>query len=304
MDKETTIMSMEEKEYFEILEELKNHLYQVRFKANPELIANIVNMIKGDDKTSQQFAAELGISSTKLSRIMNGRITRSLSEELLISIAEHMNEDVRPHLSILIRANGMVEQRKCEVPDQLDMHLTKQLRVSDKVNQRRYREEVDRNILAKMLMGELFFRNKKGSLLGVHTKCPINKSFINDENEHIYDIVIQIKGDTHTCYWAIDVIFKKFKHASRRADFIFRQEYDLFLLDLWNPELYREKVVHTFVFFDENEYEEFLDKTKDIKTNGVFSIMLVEADGGAVICEHIMQNLNTEQPRSLLSSVK
>lgn len=89
------------------IEEL-NEYQQIR---TPDLaqLAIYVNRAKGAERPMAQFAEDTGIGASTLSRIVNGKITKPLSKEVIIKIYEcRYNPEDEYLLEALARANGLM----------------------------------------------------------------------------------------------------------------------------------------------------------------------------------------------------
>ncbi len=74
-------------------------------------LAELVIRSKGSKRSMRQFARECGIDPSTMSRIINKKISRASSDEVIISIAEHADEESGVTIEMLMDAHGKVPRR-------------------------------------------------------------------------------------------------------------------------------------------------------------------------------------------------
>ena len=110
-------------------------------------LSELLGQCKGSDRTMAQYAEECGtISPSTLSRILNGKITKPLTLELLKTIYDHRDKNANVSFYSLCTANGMVDKETLE-------------RRSKGVAQRRFdlKRDLENNIRS-FICNELFDR--------------------------------------------------------------------------------------------------------------------------------------------------
>lgn len=73
--------------------------------------ADLVIKAKGNHRTMQQFAAEIGTTPSTLSRIINKKNTGASAESLLRAIAEHADPESEVTLDMLMAVNGKADKQ-------------------------------------------------------------------------------------------------------------------------------------------------------------------------------------------------
>ena len=74
-------------------------------------LAELVIRAKGAKRSMRQFAIECGIDPSTMSRIINKKISKARSDEVIISIAEHADEESGITIEMLMDAHGKVPRR-------------------------------------------------------------------------------------------------------------------------------------------------------------------------------------------------
>lgn len=98
------------KTYYEVL----SNYIRVR-DPDKEALAELVIQAKGSKRSMRQFAAELGVNPSTLSRIINMQTVSANKDTLIADIAEHADPESGVTLEMLLEAHGMVEQGKDRV---------------------------------------------------------------------------------------------------------------------------------------------------------------------------------------------
>ncbi|SDB69724.1 hypothetical protein [Butyrivibrio sp. INlla16] len=74
---------------------------------NKETFSSLVIKAKGANRTVQQFAADIGVPPSTLSRIINKKNSSASNERILVAIAENAEPESRVTLNDLKKANGL-----------------------------------------------------------------------------------------------------------------------------------------------------------------------------------------------------
>ena len=81
------------------------------------LIADLINIAKGEKQSLREFARKCGCSPSTLSRILNPENRITISDELLMRIYENAVPDSKVTLDDLLRANGFVKVHNTSAND-------------------------------------------------------------------------------------------------------------------------------------------------------------------------------------------
>lgn len=82
--------------------------YERTGNPNKELLAKLVTLAKGP-RSMRQFADELGVNPSTLSRIVNQKTASSNSDELILAISDHADPESGVTLEMLMVAHGMTK---------------------------------------------------------------------------------------------------------------------------------------------------------------------------------------------------
>lgn len=83
----------------------------MRVKApNKEALAELVIKAKGPNRSMRQFADDLGVNASTLSRIVNKKTARSNADTLIADIADHADEESGVTFEMLMEAHGMMRR--------------------------------------------------------------------------------------------------------------------------------------------------------------------------------------------------
>lgn len=77
-----------------------------------EALADLVVKAKGPNRSMRQFAEELGVNASTLSRIINKKTASSNSDDLIADIADHADPDSNVTFERLMEAHGMALKDK------------------------------------------------------------------------------------------------------------------------------------------------------------------------------------------------
>ena len=265
------------------------------------------------DRTMGKYAEDCGSNAPKFSRIMKKNIARPIDQELLKQIVEKAAKPLP--LEAVMRAGGWALERRRPVRDEMREQLTKE----------RYERTNRRLKIKSILTNELWSRgymlqgfdgllsDKMGdfpeSKIGL--KCfgsgpslalLIEKDgkkfwwqFIEDENE-----LEGISGISRK-----DPEYQNMDYRERRAvRWIMTDNTAIFLKDLWEPEIIKDRIRYTFVFLTRERYDIFMRALRNakIKVNNIFSLLLIDADHNRVEKEEFIPRIGGEIEKSIFDT--
>lgn len=116
-------------------------------------LGQLITEIRGE-RTMAQLAEQCNVSPSTLSRAVNGKVTKPLSQELIKALAAKSDDPFM--LDRLVRANGMADAKTCEEQKRM-AHDSRSMR-----EERLNTERKVKNIVST----ELLRRGKKNSIYG------------------------------------------------------------------------------------------------------------------------------------------
>lgn len=283
-----------DKEMFEnVVKTLKSDLVEVT-KPDGDAIAEIVNEAKGD-RTLKEYADATGISAPTLSRIMNGKITRPLSIETIVSLLSQSDMNTLGTMHKLARSCGY-------------MSKAEQSALRGRIQLRQTREGLYANVKRLMLtviVTELFQRGTTNDPRLLESDP--GTLFTVSEQTIKYDFAFDAEQDGNKKLWCFfcfpqNVEDYKASHisADKLARGIFRELSTLFLTDAWMPSEHADKKI-SFCFSDADIFEEFCSLMGSSKFNNEFSAILIDEDANRVLEENCFKANNGVQQDSVFS---
>ena len=278
------------------LKEIEQDLVKVT-EPDYEEIGNLIREIKGEKRTMKQFARDTGISAPTLSRIMNGKVTKPISVENMVSLASHAADQSKAVglMFQLARANGYMsrgEQQALKTKFKLKAAL-RQLH--------RSREEM----MSMVIKGALFERG-----------CGMDPQVLEPRDGELptsirvplkYDFDLDISGEVGEYRWAFFCIPQRREDwkdenidLDRMTRQLVREVSPIFVTDSWQPELYKDYKI-SFCFADEVLYELFNLSINQAKFNNRFSVILIDDDHCRFMEERVCESARYEDTKSLLS---
>lgn len=262
------------------IEELREY-QQIR---TPDMaaLANYVNKAKGPERSMAQFAEDTQIGASTLSRIVNGKITKPLSKDVIIKIYEcRANPEDEYLLEALARANGL------HSPD-----YAKRVQAEDRFAARRNAEMSRANMMKNSLVAGVV-------ACGMSVDGIINEKIVYTDREipmifprHRGDFTIKLRGEeiiSSIRQWSFFLYPHLLDEDNQRPDrFIIRGLLERltpwFLVDAWYPEeLHGQKF--SFVFADEQLFYAFIEATKPAKLNNEMTVILMDRYNFEVVKE-------------------
>lgn len=257
--------------------ELKENFVQVR-TPDKERIARITKGLIGENRTAAEFAQAVSLSPSMVSRIINGKYQKPLTEDILIKLVSDCSEEQENKLQMLIRANGMISKEQQERRFGSNGHYSMMSEAHD-------REISIQNIITS----ELFARGiavRKVPRFGYRNVIVRSKFF---RNPMFFDLKVEMVDTERPYEWnfAIYAMQVDAKDEMRKASIFQRmiERYSyLFLMDAWEPQLLTD-IKTSFVFCDNEIFDMFVDTMQDAKLHNRMSAILVDIEKGEVLEE-------------------
>ena len=271
------------------MEEIKEYIQFT--EPDKKALADALAECKGSDRTMAQFAEACSISPSTLSRILNGNITKPLSEDTLKIIFQNKAEGCKVEMDELYRANGMLPKEERN-------------RIAHGMESRRIAEALQ-DIAQQTIINELFSR-------GYAVKADIShsmagRSAIMDARTDSdrgdlsirYSLGIVLPELHDLSEWVFQIyaganqgpIYSNDRPPEMNARFTIRRmmqmRSEIFLIDAWQPERLAG-LKYSWVFVDPYLYDAFRDYTKTARLNNAMSTILVDPNEQVVLKEEWM----------------
>lgn len=258
--------------------ELKENFVQVR-TPDKERIARITKGLIGENRTAAEFAQAVGLSPSMVSRIINGKYQKPLTEDILIKLVSDCSDEQNEKLELLIAANGMSSKEQQE-------HRYGPDRYRARITEMRDREISIQNIVTS----ELFARGvtvRKISRFDYSGRLQDSKFFFRAIP---YSLVIAMVDAEEPYEWGFVIAPQSFDADDTDNDrrYVFQRLIErysyLFLMDAWEPNSLSSKKT-SFVFVDQILFDMFVDIMQDAKLHNRMSAILVDIEKGEVVKE-------------------
>lgn len=237
-------------------------------------LANYVNKAKGPERSMAQFAEDTQIGASTLSRIVNGKITKPLSKDVIIRIFEcRANQEDEYLLDALARANGL-----------LSPSYAKRVQAEDSFAAKRNAEASRANMMKNSLVAGVV-------ACGLPVDGTINNRIVhvNDDVPLVFprrrgDFTIKLRAEgilSSIQEWSFFLYPQLTDEEIRqRPDrFVIRMYLERitpwFLLDAWYPEQLRGNKF-SFVFLDESLFNAFIEALQPAKLNNEMTVLLMD----------------------------
>lgn len=237
-------------------------------------LANYVNKAKGPERSMAQFAEDTQIGASTLSRIVNGKITKPLSKDVIIKIFEcRANQEDDYLLEALARANGL-----------LSPEYARRVQAEDRFAAKRNAEASRANMMKNSLVAGVV-------ACGMSVDGIINEKIVHMAREvpqifprHRGDFTIKLRAEeilSSIREWSFFLYPQLMdEELNQRPDrFIIRMYLERitpwFLVDAWYPEELRGRKF-SFVFIDEKLFDAFIEALKPAKLNNEMTVLLMD----------------------------
>lgn len=252
-----------------------------------EELTKMLKEFKGDGRTMAEFSEVTGISTSTLSRILNGNLVKPLTEKTILAIYNNRSKDANSTLDQFFYANGMIRADK-EGQDHISMSDVSRL----------YKEEERAKETIILTLYRHGFGMRKGKndneIGGQSIILPRSESEGNDFMIPVDFSVMPdgIEGITQIYYrMCFDSLFKPEERVSIQKDELFlsirdvlRRSAEVFLVDAWHPEML-DQTVYTWVFASEGEYNSFKGLLSEAKLNSSMTVALVDIENKTIVKE-------------------
>ena len=215
-------------------------------------IASLINEAKGN-RTMAQLADACNVSASMLSRVVNGRITKPMSVEVIRSIAENAETRSPSFFEQLARANGLMPKAQYEEREAKGAN-----NIRSRMAERREQETKAQNIImAELLKRGIPVKLKNWRDAELHSTCGQSLPF---------DFAIETDLGDGPLVWSFmiipftlgDVLGESNMHVGYYLRRSMQNMSGWFLTDAWEPELFEGRL-HTFLFLDGSVYMSFED---------------------------------------------
>ena len=245
---------------------------------NEEDVAEIVKKSKGNRRSLREFSKVTGISLAKLSRIVNGQISRPLSVDTIIDIALNSELDSPKVISDLARANGYMSKTEhskfllnAKLRDARDEHF-----------------ELTESFMRTIIIGEMLQRGLKfdwdwGDLLVVS----------GQRVKYNLDLMVATASESYKwvffCYpQSVEDFKTEGFTAEKISNIIFRDISSVLLTDAWMPKQYENYKI-SFCFLDKAICDKFFQTINYGQFNNEFSVISFDSKGEKLECEYTLQ---------------
>lgn len=257
------------------------------------MMAEIVNTMKGSERSMADFAVATGISTSMLSRIVNGNYSKPISKYILQKIASCTTDDCPLDLEDLLEANGMITKEEAS-------HVS----TMERSHQRMMEQQQRRRNMRKIVTDELFARGIAIKKLGMPERMELTSSKLFS-GARVCDLTITLP-DNGNIEWGFSMlsVIREDGDTDQDDDFYLRRIIDnyavIFLQDAWEPENFK-KVKYSFGFADETYFNMFVEDLQVAKFNNRMSAILVDVSTKKVIKEYNFSCNNFPDEKSLFS---
>lgn len=257
-----------------------------------KMMTEIVNAMKGPDRSMADFATATGLSTSMLSRIVNENYAKPISVDVLQKIADKRSDDCPLDLEDLLEANGMMTKE--EASRQSSMERRRQRIMEQQKRQRDMRD---------IITDELFARGVAIKKLGVPPRSEIHDSELFF-GARVCDMAITLPEQKDYIEWGFSMLSGiRDSDDDRRDDsFYIRRIIDnnavIFLQDAWEPEESKQNKF-SFGFVDETYFNMFIDALQIAKFNNQMSAILIDINAQKVLKEYIFPCKNFPDAKSL-----
>ena len=271
------------------MEEVKKYIQYS--EPDKTTLGKLLGECKGPDRTMAQMGEATGLSPSMLSRILNGNITKPLSEETLQTIFDHKAAGCNVTIEDLFRANGMVtvEERNMRTHGfearrfaEYAQDLAQQTIINELFN-RGYavKADIPHSLVGRSGIMDARTNRDRGDL-PIRYSLGITLPELDNLSEWVF--VIYTGGGQVPSHMADRPPEVNAQLTIRR---MMQMRSDIFLVDAWQPERL-EGLKYSWVFIDEAMYNAFKEYTKTARLNNAMSTILLDINDRVVLKEEWM----------------
>lgn len=243
------------------------------------MMTDAVNAMKGTDRSMADFATATGLSTSMLSRIVNGNYSKPIATDILQKIAACKSKECSLDLEYLLEANGMMTKEQAS--RRSAMERGHQLFAE---RQRRRRD------MREVITDELFARGIAIKKLGIPDRSEITPSKVFS-GARVCDLAITLPDEKEYIEWGFSMLssYRDEGDTDRDDAFYIKRAIDnyavIFLQDAWEPE-YSKHNKFSFGFVDESYFNMFIDALQIAKLNNRMSAILIDMGERKVVKEY------------------
>lgn len=243
------------------------------------MVTEAINAMKGADRSMADFAIATGLSTSMLSRIVNGNYSKPIATNILQKIVACKSKECPLDLEDLLEANGMMTKERASRRSAMDHR--RQLFAE---RQRRRRD------MREVITDELFARGIAIKKLGLPNGSEITPSKVFS-GTRVCDLAITLPDEKEYIEWGFSMLSSYRDEDDTEGDdaFYIKRAIDnyavIFLQDAWEPENSKYNKF-SFGFVDESYYNMFIDALQIAKFNNRISAILIDIDARKVVREY------------------
>lgn len=250
--------------------------------------------MKVSDRSMADFASATGVSTSMLSRIVNGNYSKPISIDILQKIASCVAKECPLDLEDLLEANGMMTKEEAS-------HVS----AMERRRQRMIEQQKRRREMRDIITDELFARGIAIKKLGVPDKSEVHHSKLFS-GARVCDMAITLP-DQEYMEWGFSMlsVIRDSDDTERDDAFYIRRIIDnyavIFLQDAWEPENSKHNKF-SFCFADETYFNMFVDALQVAKFHNRMSAILIDVNTRKVIKEYNFPCENFPETESLFDT--
>lgn len=259
-----------------------------------EMMTRAINDIKGPNRSMAELAEAAGVSTSMLSRIVNGNYIKPISVEILQKLDACSPEGCPVDLEILFDCNGMMTKEEAA-----------RRRSADHRRQRLMEQQRRRKDMRDIITDELFARGIAIKKLGVPDKSEVQHSKLF-AGARICDMAISLPDEKYI-EWGFSMLSSIHEEDDTDRDnaYYIRRIIDnyavIFLQDAWEPENSGHNKF-SFGFADETYFNMFIDALQVAKFNNRMSAILINVNTRKVVKEYNFPCKNFLKTESLFDA--
>ena len=250
---------------------------------NFTMLSELTNKAKGN-RTVTEYALQCGVNASTMSRIINGKVSTPISDELIVAIAANADPDSGVSFEALLKAHGLKLSDGASITDSHDLqHMLMRKMAELDINTNsmgqttfagRGESRMEQNA-REIIQNDLLM---KGFKVAVERGVDLLKGVMFP---YIADFVIEtdaLEGDGLT-RWAFDVVANPSRNIIGHLDRIFGSAY------LDSPSAKELKL--TVVTFDKPSFYRLADEMKGRTVPDCISVMMLDVRSRTVQYEFI-----------------
>lgn len=267
------------------------------YRPDKAKLAELIKQAKGESRTMAEFAKDCkSVSAATFSRIVNGKITKPLSTELIDIIIENAESPESISRDAFLRANGMMPKSEWE-KNSFSGRIEERINTYKAVKHTIADELYARGCMLCVYPGVPWEELPESSL---YLRMPLSR------------LAIRIQG-YEPKYWNFLVHipypgdYETITDEKARRTYFIRDIMDnwspIFLRDMWEPDTLRD-VKHSFVFTDKWNYDVFSDVMMKIRVNTYMSMILIDAEKNRIVEEKMIPRFDGKTLESIFVTKK